>query len=256
MEYWEALQAYYELKARYMHKVKQGQDRVVKQDISVEERKKLFSELRPKCEKCKREGGTLFFQENHTLMAKCGNPEPCSLDIQIYTGKYTTYPEALRTTKDAYEKEAHSILEAKYDLLFQYVTETDVKSTLSTMKQTYMKTKNQYDTEIGTWTNIISNPDILQHIQEEELIIKKKCIQLKDTLNLYKKSPSSDILRDMILYYKTDLLPSVNKLRQLKYRDMHFEFKTGAVDVYSDTIYSLKDLEITLDPPKVIAIKI
>ena len=257
MEYWDALQKYYELKARYMGKVKQAQDRVVKQtDIPIEERRKMFKELRPKCEKCKREGGTLFFQENRTLIAKCGNPEPCDLDIQIYTGTYTNYSKQLKDTKKEYELDVNVILESKYNLLFQYVTEEDVKVELSKMKKSYMNNKTKYDTQLGEWVKVISNPEIVDTLREDEVKLSKAMNVLHHTMMEYKKNPMSEILRDIIAYYKTDVIPIVSEIRKLKYKESVYEFKTGATHEYSDTIYDLKDLEIMLDPPKIISNKI
>ena len=68
----ETINDYYKLKSRYEDIINNKKMVILKnKELSKKDKRRRFLQLNPTCINCKKEGGTLFLNENRVLSAKC-----------------------------------------------------------------------------------------------------------------------------------------------------------------------------------------
>ena len=90
--YIDGLNEYYALKKKYDEDTYDRKYQVMHSGASINNKKRMYRQLKPKCINCGQVGGTIFNrrlieQKSVQLTAKCGNQQtPCPLDILINLG--------------------------------------------------------------------------------------------------------------------------------------------------------------------------
>ena len=97
----DVINYFYTKKKRYDAKInKKKSDIRDDPDLSLEEKREGYKNIKMNCIKCKRPVGTIFSTNNRELVAKCGDvSQPCSLDIRVNLGTYENIPILLEGLK-------------------------------------------------------------------------------------------------------------------------------------------------------------
>ena len=216
----DAVLKYYMDKSEYQNKVEQIKKKIIQNET--------VKNTIPKCIFCDRHVGTVFTTEiakngSKILLAKCGDHlEPCNQKIEISTGKMTTFMIKIRgydTTLDQLKKQ---IILFKNDILFGYISETNIKDKYEDLKFKIDKyslelqiIKELYSKNIDTYENYEQLCKLEQqsfHYIEE---IKTRIHNYKhDTTDFAEKA--DDIYELIDLYTKT-FMPLIKNIMDLKY---------------------------------------
>ena len=219
--YQEAFDKYYSLKNQYQQQMNKLKKKITGNDDLTEQEKRIqIKNIVPKCINCKKPGGTLFGNENKQLTAKCGHIEkPCDLNINITRGDNNNIFEFRKLSMELDDNTKSQIIKTKLDLLFNYSTEDETLSNFTELTEEYNSTKNLLNIINTGISDVIDNEEKKTKLDETELELYKTIINVKETIDKYKLSPSdnSTIFMDIAEIMNTTV-PKLNKIiRELKY---------------------------------------
>lgn len=188
-------------------------------DLSLEEKREAYRNIKQNCIKCKRPVGTIFSTSNRQLKAKCGDEtQPCSLDIRVNLGTYENIPILMEGLKHDINVAKMNISKIKLDLLFNLIDEDQMEESFNQMKGLY----KQLIEAKGTLDDQIHKFNVMQ-IEEvgEERIVERRIVaesqQLK--LNSYIQN-----FRDLVKEEEGDTT------------DMRITKMNEAIDIYMNLI--------------------
>ena len=121
-----------------------------------------------KCPKCGTKSSVVFKVEKRILSALCSVPS-CKFQIRILEDTYITYDENAARSKQAYEISIDAILRAKFDLLFDYHSSSNIEH----LRNKYLAKKVDYDQLYIQWEQSDPNHPRLKK-DRDELIAKIK----------------------------------------------------------------------------------
>jgi len=119
-----------------------------------------------KCPKCGKKSSMVFKVENRILSTLCSS---CKFHIRIVEDTYITYDEHATRSKQAYENSIDAILRAKFDLLFDYHSSSNIEH----LRNKYLEQKFDYDQLYMQWEQSDPNHPQLKK-DRDELIAKIK----------------------------------------------------------------------------------
>jgi transcription elongation factor Elf1 len=135
-----------------------------------------------KCPKCGKKSTVTFKVEQRILSALCSS---CTFQIRILEDTYITYDEHAMRSKQAYENSIDAILRAKFDLLFDYHSSSNIEQ----LRKKYLEEKVGYDQLYIQWEHSDPNHPQLKK-DRDELIAKikvhntpEKHVQLNEVLD-------------------------------------------------------------------------
>jgi len=97
-----------------------------------------------KCPKCGKKSTVVFKVDKRILSAVCS---ACTFHIRILEDTYITYDEHAARSKKAYEDSIDAILRAKFDILFDYHSSSNIEQ----LRNKYLKEKVDYDQLYIQW---------------------------------------------------------------------------------------------------------
>ena len=116
-----AISTYYKLKGQYNKNINKQVKEIYEKNLSSEEKKVKFAELKRKCVVCGKSGGTIFEEDNTMLIAKCGNQDsPCKLDIRLERAKYDNILNTINIQNNDINNNKNSIINTKLNFLFVF----------------------------------------------------------------------------------------------------------------------------------------
>jgi len=274
-EFLKALERYYKLKSQYDKYVASKSSSSSSRPTDpaalrkyLKQKKVNFQKQsrRYKCLICSQPGGIIFSDADRTLSARCGNPDhPCNLDIQLFVGQFISYEELMTYWMDEYNESVSAVMELKYDLLFNYVTEPEMKEQLVPVKEELDESKAELDNSLSSFINIVDNKERKELLKMSRAQLEEYILAMKEYRETYKKNPSPQILRDSMDTYKDKIVPLLKTIHSALYTSMDFDFersqedkdKFGARLTHTEIVdspFSLQDLEVNIgDPPAIIA---
>jgi hypothetical protein len=222
--YIEALDDYFLLKTNYEKRLLEAKRKLFKNAVTKKMAKKSASNAKIPCIKCKRPVGTKFINNNNKYMAICGDTQnPCTLDIQIYTGELDMYKEQLYYIYQNIQEYKQNIICKKLDALFSFVSEDE-------SIQSFKEELDNYNSETKIYTPLLNmHNDIYNNIDKSTLIDKKNEVifRLKESIHKllidYKETNNKDFLRQAVLAQHKQLTPEFRNLRMLKYEVMEMD---------------------------------
>jgi len=128
----DAIDKYYVDKNEYYQKVKQIKENILN-NVNIKNQY-------PNCIFCQRPVGMIFSTEinkngNKILSAVCGdNLNPCSEKIKIMTGKMTSFMNQIKKYEDMLKQLKIKVILFKNNILFGYLTETNIKIKFEDLK--------------------------------------------------------------------------------------------------------------------------
>lgn len=228
-----AIEEYYKIKGKYEEKVKVVKKRIIDSKLSKRKKRAKLNTIKIKCINCGKDGGTFFSNKNRILVAKCGNSEPCELDIQIKKPYIITLTEALNMTDKQIDNIKESIINLKLDILFGLRTEEEITETFQKERDAYKMNMKQR-AAIKEVINAGHKKDYTNEETGEEktislkqyLRIKKNKMnnfidQFKEKIKEYMEDEDiitkNAALKGAINIYIEQILPLMKEIRETKY---------------------------------------
>jgi len=222
--YIEGLNEYFSLKNNYKKKLLEAKRKVFKSAVTKKIAKNSAATVKIPCIKCQRQVGTRFLNKYDKYMALCGDTQnPCTLDIQIYTGEIDMYKEHLYDNYQNIQGLKQNIICKKLDSLFSFVTKEDSVNDFKDELEKYTIATKVYAELLDIHNNIYNNPDKDLLIDKKNEVIFRLKESIHKLLDEYKDTNNKDFLKQAVLAQYKQLTPEYRNLRMLKYEIMEMD---------------------------------
>jgi hypothetical protein len=226
----EALNEYFKLKQNYETQITANKKKIINNPtLSNREKRSEYLKLKPKCINCKRPGGTIFktnvilsdeadaYREHNATCGIISNP--CGLKIKIKCVKTELITDILKETENEIKKIKNDIIDDKNKSLFGYLTTETVLENFELLKESITLYSELYEEYLEKYNSIIDNHETKIELEES---ITNSYIQINEIKDCIKKNKETDNIKyisDAINIYDTTLIPTLNKIRNLKYNE-------------------------------------
>lgn len=261
----EAIDNFYKLKQKYDFSIEKNKKKIMANDaLTVNMKRQKIKEIKKKCVNCGKSGGTIFRNVDDTLIATCGNSNPCNLNINIKRGNFSNIRTECYNLQETINEIHTSIISTKLKILFGYVSEDDAIKEFKSLKKTLFSISNLYDEMRKEYLSIVTRGYASPELKEKQSELFIEINLLKDLSKQYDDAdragePKDKILLDMVEKYMNDIIPIVTEIRNLSYVDSRIE--TSNITQNDSTIiadkliqepYTIKELYIAGQSPKII----
>lgn len=214
--YFDKLKVYFELKKNYDSLYNTIKRSIINNKLlTKKEKKSELRRIKVPCISCKIKSnkGTIFSYKDNTYSAKCGNiSSPCSLDISIRRAEFINLNNSINDSETLLKDLETQIINVKLELLFNFITESEMIEDFTTLKEDYKDINEQLISLrqiIAEQTNIV----------ERKNTVKVDKVELFETLELYKNTYSEylatnnkTLLKECIELYIDDILPILESI--------------------------------------------
>jgi hypothetical protein len=260
-----AYNEYYKLKNKYETEIMKNKKKILNnQSLSAKEKRSEFLKLKPKCINCKRPGGTIFstkyYSENtkkgenndfiddyRQLSARCGIiADPCNLNINIHLGTYELLPDILENIEKEIKDNKNEIIDSKNKLLFGYITTETALQNYDSIKDYVSHFTSLLEQYLKIYLDITDNLQKKQLLNEDIERTYEIITEIKQCIISFNQLESTQYIRDAVHIYITNLLPLLNKISNLKYKQ-NFVYYDEDLNTYNliQKKYKIENLEYT-----------
>ena len=253
-----ALIEYYKLKDKYDDKYDSKKMSIMSDEtLSMSKKRDRIARLgaTKKCIVCRAEGGTIFTDENRILKAVCGNKsKPCGLNIEISKGKVGCVDQLIDISYRKIEKIKENIIKYKLDLLFKYITDSQLQQKFGEAKGELEAEMVKYEKLYSTYIDVLNNPEKVKDIKTYNTEINTHVEQIKQIMKEYISTNNKDQLKTVIDIYLNHIIPIAEKLRNATYmyNDIEYNDDTQVFKLIQNK-NTIKNMEVYLERPHVIA---
>ena len=216
----DAISKYYADKYEYEQKIQQIKENILK-NVHIKQ-------MLPKCIFCNKSVGMIFSTEisktgNKILSAVCGDTlNPCKEKTRISAGKMTSFMNKIREYEDMLNKLKIKIILFKNDLLFGYITETNIKSKFEDLKFKIDKCSLELQIIKELYLKNVDKYEDYEELCKLEQQSYGYIEEIKTRIHNYKvdTAPSSDKTEDideLMDTYTRTFIPLLKSLMKLKY---------------------------------------
>lgn len=238
-----AIDSYYNLKNKYEKNLLNEKRKIFKNiNLTKKEKKYKINQIK-KCINCKKNGGTIFTNKKNILKAKCGSiGEKCDLNIEIKKGTYYNVNDLFIKYNKQFKNLIENILKLKLDYVFRYKDEDEINENFSTLKKNIKNLEENLNKIKEIYMNIINNENNKHKINlyNEKLVEEIKEINYLN--NKFNEKDDNDYLMEIANKYKYTLIPLLNNIRNIKYKNNYVEY-----DDINDKYYLIQDLYTSID---------
>lgn len=227
----ESLNEYFKLKQKYESQITANKKKIINNStLSDREKRTEYVKLKPKCINCKRPGGTIFkttfiqgddssdsYREYNAICGIISNP--CNLKIKIRYGKTELITDILKDIENEIKETKNEIIDNKNKLLFGYLTTEQALESFDDSKEFVTLYSELYENYIGKYNDIINNPEKKLELDESITDSYIQINKIKDCVQKNKDTDNMSFISDAINIYDTVLMPTLNKIRSLKYNE-------------------------------------
>lgn len=201
------LDRYFEIKNKYEEKQRKRNKKTGKKEKAEK------MDNKNKCIKCQNSGGVIFSNSNNRYTAVCGAEQPCKLHIELYRGFFFNSTNLLYDYIKILEQSKETIIMLQNNDLFHFEQDK--------LKKKYEDEKKQYETLTHLFTDLekclYNNQEIKDKIKAKIDDINKVIIEIRSTIQDYKKTKKEEYIQNAMEHQKNNLLPLLDELRSLKY---------------------------------------
>lgn len=251
-----AIHNYYKLKNEYESHIKHDKMKLLNNKfLSIKEKRSKFiaQKSKYKCIVCGTQGGTIFSHEGRTIRAYCGSMNKhCKLDIEINLGDYDTLPDVLSNLSNVINVTKTEIILTKLNLLFENISEQNAIATFEGLKKIAEEDEKSYKDLLMLFMQITNNPQKIVNIENDNVVLHDAIIRLNDIINHYNQKRTSDVdisifARDAIELYTSEIIPTLNRLRENMYVHgvIESDVKTDTNTLYQYP-YTISQIELSL----------
>ena len=253
----ESLNEYFKLKQKYELQITANKKKIINSILSNREKRSEYMKLKPKCINCKRPGGTIFkinfisedekTESYREYNANCGIiSNPCNLKIKIRCGKTELITDILKNVQDEIKDIKNIIIDDKNKLLFGYLTTEEALENFDYSKDMVSSYSELYEDYLGKYNDIVDNTEKKLELEESITNSYIQINQIKDCIKKNKVTDNNSYITDAINIYDTSLIPTLNKIRNLKYNEnfiWHNE-STNSCNLIQN-VYSISNLSFS-----------
>ena len=223
-DYIKGLDEYFLLKSNYEKKLLEAKRKVFRTAVTKKIAKNSVALVKIPCIKCQRQVGTRFLNNNNKYMVLCGDTQnPCTLDIQIYTGEIDMYKEHLHNYYQSIQNLKQNIICKKLDSLFSFVTEEESVNEFKDELEKYNLETKLYAELLDIHNDIYNNPDKDMLIEKKNEVIFRLKESIRKLLDEYKDTNNKDFLKQAVLAQHRQITSEYINLRMLKYEIMEMD---------------------------------
>ncbi len=192
------------------------------------------------------------------LIAMCGDrTNPCPLQINIDLGYFVNIKEDVFIDEKQISEYKKKIILDKNDLLFGYITSQEAVARFDVLKKDLTETMNNYEYFLLLLNQIVDNPERKANVIKLQEEIYNGIGSMKEMMNQFDKTGNHKFVVETVNTYSKDLLPKLRDLMKNKYVYSAVEYNEEDMKFYLvQKKYSDEFLEIDIDEPKVLSMKI
>lgn len=227
----DALNTYYSLKSQYEKNMTKEKNKIIKTDgLSWNEKRMEFRKLKQKCINCKRPVGSIFktkfkHDEERHLIALCGDQtNPCPLNIDINIGYMVNMLDFIQSDEAEIAKYKKDIIKEKNDMLFGYTNSEEAVKRFDEIKDSISSIMSSYEYTLNLYLNIVDNKEKKEEKNKREAELFLDVNNFKKMISDYEKTQDVQFISDAIEVYINTILPTSNKVRNLKYAQSYVEY--------------------------------
>jgi hypothetical protein len=257
MKSWQdGINDFYKLKRDYESTISKEVKKLDKQ-MSIQEKRREFKKIKPKCIDCNRPVGTLFStkydkdKDGRILSAVCGDRvDPCNLNINIFLGYTETYPEIIKDLEDEIKKIKNEIIVDKNKLLFGFITTEQVLEKFENYTVSIDEKTSRLTSVLELYLNEIDNSEINETIKTLQASIFLTIGYIKDAMTSYDRTNNTQFVQDSVNSFVNQLTPQLTQLMNLKYNYNNVEVENGIFKLIQKKT-TIEQLELTYNDSKV-----
>jgi hypothetical protein len=251
MKTWqEGINDYYKLKRDYESSIDKEVKKLDK-GLSIQEKRKEFKKLKPKCIDCNRPVGTTFSiafdkeKDGRILSAVCGDKvDPCNLNINIFLGYTETYPEIIKGLENDIKKIKNEIIVDKNKLLFGFITTEQALDNFDSYSSTIGEKTERLTSVLELYLNETDNTEVNETIRTLQSEIYLTIGYIKDAMTSYDRTNNSQFVQDSVNIFVNQLTPKMTQLMNLKYNYNNVELENGVFRLVQKKT-SIEQIELT-----------
>ena len=253
-----ALIEYYKLKDKYEDKYDSKKQSLMSDEtLTLSKKKERIARVNStrKCIICRAEGGTIFTDENRILKAVCGNKSnPCGLNIEIAKGKIGCVEDLIDVSYKKIEKIKEDIIKYKLDLLFKYISDSQLQQKFGEAKSVLEEEMIKYEKLYSMYIDVLNNPEKIKEIKMYNTEIYTYVEQIQQIMKDYVVSNNKEQLKTVIEIYLNHIIPIAEKIRNVTYlyNDIEYNDDTQVFKLIQKK-NTIKNMEVYLERPHVIA---
>ena len=237
-EYIKYFEKYYKLKSAYYEKNKKRISSIKGDNkLTLKKKMKKMKKMKIYCIQCERDGGTVFEEKGRELHAYCNSKtDKCELDLHLKKASTMYLPDTVQSFNDELNIIKEKIVKTKLDNIFDLEKEEITTQKFNVLKEEY-KEKNKIHNTLKNKLNEYLNYKWESKEDQEKLLEVKELVKeniksfnsFKSVYkNLIKRERTelkpNTLLEEAIRYYKKNLLPLNEIIRDLKYKFIGIEF--------------------------------
>jgi hypothetical protein len=173
------------------------------------------------CLQCGQRGGTLFSNKNNRYSALCGAEQSCGLHLELYRGFFLNSTNVLYDYMNVLELSKEIIIILQNNDVYHYAKDE--------LKKKYETEKTHYETVTNLFMDLqkclYDNAEIKEKTKEKINSINKAVVDIRSTVEDFKKSKNTEFIQNAIENQINVLLPLLEELRHLKYEIVEEDIK-------------------------------
>ena len=258
----DAINEYYKLKMKYETELFKNKKKIInKTQLSLNEKRREFAKIKPKCINCNRPGGTIFsttFDEkadSRELKAICGvRTQPCNLNITILVGKFELFPIILNEMSQEIKDEKTKIINNKNRNIFGYITSQQTLKLFDYLKEQVTDATTLYMSYLEEYLDIVENKQKNNDLRRDQEFFYAFVTEIHNAINLFNSSDNTQYMHDVVEIYINKLLPLLDKIMKLKYSKSEVVYNENDNTYHLiQNKYTFKDIEFNLGEEKVVS---
>jgi len=257
----DAINEYYKLKAKYDAENKKQRTKIINDiNLSWNEKRNMFQKIQPKCINCKRPGGAIFSSKYNAdtdvreLHAMCGiTSNPCKLNILISVGKYELFPNTLHILKEQIHDDKKNVINYKNKNIFGFISSEEILTLFSSLKEQIADNTSLLEFYLDEYLNIVDNKEDNKLIDRDTTILYDFINQIKDAIKSFNATDNSQHVRDAVDIYNTQLVPLLEKIMKLKYKENYIWYNENDSTYHLiQQKYAINNIEFNVGEEEVI----
>ena len=256
-----SINEFYKLKSKYDSDIIKNKKKILNNaSLSLNEKRREFNKLVPKCINCKKPGGTIFSvkynkeEDSRELKAICGvTANPCNLNIFINLGKYYLFPDILKEFETDIAKSKQFVIQDKNKILFGYIPTERALATFSYWKDQINDNTTLLQSYMEEYMTIVDNKEKNQLLVKEIELIFGFISSIKEYIKQFNDTSNTQYVNDAVTMYLNSLKPSADKLLKLKYKEnvVWYDEDTNEYKLMQNK-YTIRDLEFNTGEENVV----
>jgi hypothetical protein len=217
IKYEDAFANYYKLKQEYeKNEIKEVTKLVGDNLMSATEKKEKFDKFKRKCVNCKKNGGTIFKQQNDILIAQCGSDHPCKLNIQLQRAKYNNITKEITDLAALVNDNKTEIITTKLNFLFGFKDEPTTIATFNQLKLDLISKVKNYQILNEKYMNIIHGAK-REEVKKDNLALSLLIQNFKDLIKNFDETSDIKFLKEAMELYIESISKLATTIRTSKY---------------------------------------